>query len=87
MAERNGNLVSVEFTLTGGDTVTAEDSALDAPRYGTAAFEAFKRGDKVIPTGGDSPCWLNFYAIVKACVTLTPASQEFEDDNCVAASE
>lgn len=85
--KRTGVLFEVEFTTITGNTYTAADTALNEPLYGTQAFNAYKRGDKIVPVIGESECWLNFYAIEKACVTKTPTEEEFEDANCTKESE
>lgn len=87
MAIRSKKLLTVQFTTTAGNTYTAADTAVDKPDYGTQAYKAFMRGDKVIPVIGETKCWLNFYAIESMCVTESSASEDFTDVTCVAESE
>lgn len=82
---KHGSLKTVTFTLVTGDTVEVADTALNAPMYGSAAIDAFLKGEKIIRAG--EKCWLNACGIITACVESVPTSAEYEDDNCVVTEE
>lgn len=85
MATKRINSYSVTVYTLGGGEFTATDSA-DA-KNGYNAFQQLLHHDTIVIVGDEADVYIPFHAVDHATVSHSAETAEYNDKNCVVASE